>query len=532
MKTSRFILCFSIFLLTMTSAMATEMMTESNTCPVCDETFISTEISSYYSGQYEQEHDLSGSPSALFGEAQTCPYCLYSSLKSDFSNISPDEKEKLKSYLEHVDLKLSKQKIETIFKKPVVDSALTHDHLLSIYLARDCYKLRKKNEKSDFNLLLCLYYMTKRDIYANLNETYREQLIELLADQLQRNIYEEGKRAVLTYLLGELYRLDKKNEKALVQFGNAKNLAKDLKKIKRVSDEGEESYEWVSDWATEQSSRINFEVLPPHVLRLFIKEEISKEDDNSDSSIKMKVAIQVLSGREDTESWKILANFAMKNLNNLDYLDSVAVLTEKKLRINQEFWKWIEENYRTALKIYEAKGNKAEIIWIRISNGFAKIFERTDPELVEEILQKSIPEILADSIFTEYTIRPGDTLGGIAKIYKSSVERLNELNPDIKNTNLVTAGQKIKVLKTPPGFSEEMILENLPSLILEKDPSAVKYFIAWCKTLAAYSLKRYYWNITNCLSAIAQTGEILSLPQADEMKKNQRGGGDSPAVTQ
>ena len=44
-----------------------------------------------------------------------------------------------------------------------------------------------------------------------------------------------------------------------------------------------------------------------------------------------------------------------------------------------------------------------------------------------------------------YTVKDGDILSGIAKKFKTTTDELMRLNPDIKNPNLIYAGQKIRV---------------------------------------------------------------------------------------
>lgn len=44
-----------------------------------------------------------------------------------------------------------------------------------------------------------------------------------------------------------------------------------------------------------------------------------------------------------------------------------------------------------------------------------------------------------------YVVKAGDSLGGIAKAYKVSLDSLIKLNPQIKNPNLIYKGQKIRV---------------------------------------------------------------------------------------
>ena len=44
-----------------------------------------------------------------------------------------------------------------------------------------------------------------------------------------------------------------------------------------------------------------------------------------------------------------------------------------------------------------------------------------------------------------YTIKKGDTLGGIAAKFHTSVSNLMALNPRIKNPNLIYAGDTIRI---------------------------------------------------------------------------------------
>ena len=44
-----------------------------------------------------------------------------------------------------------------------------------------------------------------------------------------------------------------------------------------------------------------------------------------------------------------------------------------------------------------------------------------------------------------YSVVKGDTLWGISKKYKTTVEKLLQLNPQIKNPNLIRVGQEVRV---------------------------------------------------------------------------------------
>ena len=60
-------------------------------------------------------------------------------------------------------------------------------------------------------------------------------------------------------------------------------------------------------------------------------------------------------------------------------------------------------------------------------------------------VQNRVNEILAEDSKEYYTVKSGDTLSGIAKKYKTSVKKLKELNPEIKDVNKIYVGQKIRV---------------------------------------------------------------------------------------
>lgn len=61
-----------------------------------------------------------------------------------------------------------------------------------------------------------------------------------------------------------------------------------------------------------------------------------------------------------------------------------------------------------------------------------------------------------NSATTIYTVKRGDTLGGIAKQYNTTVALLLQLNPQIRNPNRLWVGQKIQVpaqAEQPGGFT-------------------------------------------------------------------------------
>ena len=52
---------------------------------------------------------------------------------------------------------------------------------------------------------------------------------------------------------------------------------------------------------------------------------------------------------------------------------------------------------------------------------------------------------LTDTTFTDYTVRKGDTLSGIAKKYSTTVDAIMKANPKIKNPSVIYVGQVISI---------------------------------------------------------------------------------------
>lgn len=62
----------------------------------------------------------------------------------------------------------------------------------------------------------------------------------------------------------------------------------------------------------------------------------------------------------------------------------------------------------------------------------------TKAELTEEQLETVSGS--ADGRYVKYTVRPGDTLGKIAKSYGISVAMLMEMNPGVKSVDSIRTG--------------------------------------------------------------------------------------------
>jgi GH24 family phage-related lysozyme (muramidase) len=66
---------------------------------------------------------------------------------------------------------------------------------------------------------------------------------------------------------------------------------------------------------------------------------------------------------------------------------------------------------------------------------------------VKEIVKAPVKEVVKTPSTQKYTIRSGESLSKIAKREKTTVAALMKLNPQIRNKNLVYAGQQIKIPK-------------------------------------------------------------------------------------
>lgn len=81
------------------------------------------------------------------------------------------------------------------------------------------------------------------------------------------------------------------------------------------------------------------------------------------------------------------------------------------------------------------------------ANGLVKdgiIGPKTREKLYSDNSQSNSPNQNTDSA-TYYTVKPGDTLSGIAKKCKVKVSTIIELNPDIKDPDKIYTGQKIRI---------------------------------------------------------------------------------------
>ena len=165
----------------------------------------------------DPERDLSDSPGVAYGGAELCPHCLFSSLKADFGSLADQERDALNARLPQMRLTLQDAERQSLLD-PQSSGWLRSKSFLGLLLARECYSLREPNATRDMRLLLHFYYTTKGMRTPTLHEHYRRKCIDTLSALLVKNAYRGGEQAVMTYLLGELNRLDGQNDEAIRLF--------------------------------------------------------------------------------------------------------------------------------------------------------------------------------------------------------------------------------------------------------------------------------------------------------------------------
>lgn len=79
-------------------------------------------------------------------------------------------------------------------------------------------------------------------------------------------------------------------------------------------------------------------------------------------------------------------------------------------------------------------------------NGFKKQAAKPAEEKTQSPADSKKTEKPNKTIYTTYTVKKGDTLWGISQKYKTTVQKLVEVNK-IKNPDLIQIGQKIKIPK-------------------------------------------------------------------------------------
>lgn len=507
----------------LTDAHATTVFPEEQKCPVCNETFITTAIGSY-SSFGEPERDLSDAPFVRFDGVEVCPYCLFSSLKSDFEALSALERNVLRLKTPPTLVALQEPERATLLAHSA-DAWLRGEHFFGHLLARQCYSWRKKDRKRDMRLLLHLYYSAKWERCEDLCRYYRKQCVAFLSSLLADRTYKGAEEAVHTYLLGELTRLEGRDQEAVGLFAKATKLARALPKPKNEEDD---SHDWVEVWAFEQTCRIQFVTNSVNTLALFINTPESKADDKDyRRETERNVAIQTLGARQDPEAWTALAEYVMKDPWRLDTLDSLIPLTAEKLKIDVRLWKWVEQRYQEALRRTAKPEQDVDLIWIRTKNRFRRLFNEPEwdfrgSETDANTLGAALAVQSFDFTQRRHEVEPGDTLTSIGLKYGLDVERLLELNPKIENQDKIASPMDVKCLKMPCAWPEHRVLGNLDRLFRAGHTNAISFFLGWTETVGKHSFEEFDYRIARCLSGLSEVTPSWRVPPQDRLGANRQ----------
>lgn len=488
-------------------------------CPVCEKPFVIMVVGSYNTFG-KQERDLSSSPFARFTEAQTCPHCLYSSLSSDFDNLAPAEKDAMKKYLADFKLKLQPEEAGAVAAADE-DARLRDQDYLGLLIARQCNALRKPDAQRDFNLAMLLFYET---IYAEneeLHAFYRKRAIESLRRELGAKRFSPVEQAMFTYLLGELLRQDGRYDEAIHSLADAAALAKPLSPHNPKEDE--DSCQWIIDWSREQSCRASFAKKPAEMLRPLLA--APKDEGDVQARFQRQVALETLSASRDRDAWRVLAAFATENLDNFDYLIKNANLSGDRLRIEPRLWDYARRQYAEAVRNIDQNKNAAELeTWRWRCSVLGQTFAGggypfSGNSQNAAVLRKVLPELNGKSIFTEFQGHPTDTVKEAAarlviadSPWASEPGRLMELNPRFKDETDKIGSQPLRIVKTPPLWSEKRLMANLHRPIRSGDRQAVEFFFRWCRTVGPKTLERFTYYIANCFDALAADTSLWSVP--------------------
>lgn len=112
------------------------------------------------------------------------------------------------------------------------------------------------------------------------------------------------------------------------------------------------------------------------------------------------------------------------NDSKLDRFDKWLAQWSKKPTYNKKFTMW---QYTSSGKVNGITGS------VDMNIGYSDYVVGSKPKEVEVVQKEN----------SYHVIRKGETLSGIAKKYKSTVNRLMELNPQIKNKNVIIIGEKV-----------------------------------------------------------------------------------------
>lgn len=500
-----------------TSLIASESFTSKIKCPVCQKSFISNvddivrDVDSYYSKSiYESDFsDLF----ILYKGIIACPYCMYSALAGDFNELNEFDKKNLVLRLPRIKLHLYIEEKKAISKINDLSEQAFFNKML---LTRACNKLRKKNKKRDFELFLQMYFFSKKGLFKEVNSFYRKKCLTLLRDLIDEKQYNDQEEFILTYLLGEFYRLEGENKKALDYFKKATILSEDFFSRKNWSG----LKNWLKEWAYKQSCRINFSKLSVIELSNILSNQTIKNSlDVSDILLEKRIAIELLASKNDSPAWEVLRNYVIPDIKRLFELNYLAKLTKEKLQIDTQLWSWTLEQYKEAINQLDAK--KKDTLWEDIAFDLDEIFN--DKRLFfHNLLKEQIynEDHKVALILVDYQVQSGETLFDIAKGNWMTLERLLEINPHVQPNEKLTSSTRIKIIKLPRYCFEETIIRFVADQINSGNVGAIKYSFAWFNTLNEYSIVANSRLVIMLLASLNNKKKLWEMPKVENFNSN------------
>ncbi len=495
---------------------ATTFIPRLTNCPVCGKAFVIMTIGSYNTFG-EQARDLSTSPFVRFAKVRTCPYCLYSALDSDFDHIATAEKDAVRKLLaDDFRVKPCPEELKALTAAGE-DSRLRDQDYLGFLVARECNALRKPDARREFRLSLLLFYQSKYVACEELCEFYRKRAIEALQGELGSGRFSKHEQATFTYLLGELLRQDGQNDAAIHEFTRAAAMAKPL--LESKAKDTEESCQWIIDWSREQSCRARFATESAEKLRPLLAEP--KNNGDVQAQLQREIALETLAARTDRDSWRVLADFAEADTKNLDYLVEKTSPSERQLQIEPRLWELVQRQYAAAVeKLDQEKGDRDLEEWRRFAFGqvlAGSEYKFSGNQENAAVLQNTLPA-LNRGVFVEVRGHPTETVKDVADRlaasdpWASEPERLIELNPRFKTPSDKIDAQPLRVIRTPPVWTETRLIANLHRVIRSGDRQAIEYFFRWCRTVGPVGLDRFKYYLADCFDALAADTTLWSVP--------------------
>ncbi len=216
-------------------ARATTVVLERVVCPACEHDFVGSAFGSWFQ-RGDPNPDLTNSLFSASHRFESCPYCLYSTLRDDFdTKLAKNRRGEIRAALarEPIDLKpLPEAALKAVRAKPDVAASAVEFRLAQL-CAPEPGDAIKQIERA-----LAAYY--SRGDLPGLSEEGRTLYVETASRAFAEDSV-AAKHPVLFYLLGEFQRQAGQTEQAVVTFSRVLKLGLELRD------------EYLATWAKAQS---------------------------------------------------------------------------------------------------------------------------------------------------------------------------------------------------------------------------------------------------------------------------------------